>query len=216
MHLLIDGEQRWLTPLKAFRAAHHLPETFCLEAFSPKNWAGLGSLESAGGMLNDLRADLLAHLPPTIMLPAWLSLLPDYVQHFERGLRAINPQVGLREPEIEFAAAGFSDVLNAHAIALMRASRAGFTPGLFRDAYNQWLMDSIRLFAEVHHVEQAGAVWQVQVISHAYGRVGLRVRLPDSVEYVYDPALACPAEGFMFSLLESIAAQVETVIKRDI
>ena len=54
----------------------------------------------------------------------WLAFLPQYARLFEDKLYEINPQVGLKDVEIEFAVAGFSDVLHHVAYGLLR----GFTP----------------------------------------------------------------------------------------
>jgi hypothetical protein len=207
MQLQIDGAVHSFIPLKRFCADFDLPEMFSVEYFTPKDWTGLGRIDSAGAALNSLRVQMLAAIPARLSPIQWMNMLPGYVRQFEVGLRSINPQVGLRESEIEFAVSGFSDVLNAHASALI--GQAG--QAVFARVYEQWLWDSVRVFSEGHTFNHRGESWMVHIISHAYGRVGLRVTTTNAIHYVYDPVLACPAEGFMHGLLEAVATQIETV-----
>jgi hypothetical protein len=209
MQVQVEGAARVFTPLKVFRAEQGLPDGFSVDHFQPKDWVGLGRIDAAGAELNRLRDGLLAALPGKLTALAWLQQVPGYVGQFEAGLRAINPQVGLREPEIGFAVAGFSDVLNAHSMALI-GKQAGRR--LFAGVYDQWLHSSVRVFADGFPYSHRGENWQVQVISHAYGRIGLRVTTAAGIHYVYDPALACPAEGYMYGLLEAICTRVEAII----
>jgi hypothetical protein len=208
MRLTIDGQPRQLTPIKDFRAAHSLPSEFGVALFEPKDYTGLGRIDHAGAELNTVRAALLDALPVHLPARDWLAFLPDYARLFEEKLYAINAQVGLKDVEIEFAVAGLSDVLHQVAYALLR----GFTPPpareFFHTIYSQWLDNSVKVFSESYSYDHAGQAWQIQLIAHAYGRAGLVVRTTGEIHYVYDPALGCPAEGFMTALLAEIVGRM--------
>ena len=109
-------------PIKAFRAAHQLPNTFNIALFKSKDYAGLGRIDEAGAALNQLRTAVIAALPEHLLPMNWLSVLPDLTNLFEAQLYQINDQVGLRDVEIEFAVAGFSDALQAYAYAFAYAN----------------------------------------------------------------------------------------------
>jgi hypothetical protein len=215
MHLTIDGSPRPLVPIKDFRAAHNLPPEFGVVYFEPKDYDGLGRIDRAGAELNTVRAAMLDALPATMTARNWLTFLPDYARLFESQLYAINAQVGLKDVEIEFAVAGLSDVCQALAYALLRpdspSTRSGEGDGgrgLFHAVYSQWLDNSLKVFTQVYPYTHANENWQMQIFAHAYGRAGMLVRRPDAADYVYDPALGCPAEGFMAALLGEIAARM--------
>jgi hypothetical protein len=213
IRLTIEGEARELTPIKLFRTAYDLPPEFGVAFFEPKDWTGLGRIDRAGAELNSVRSAMLDALPAQMAVRGWLAFLPDYVRLFESKLYEINPQVGLKDVEIEFAVAGLSDVLQAAAYELVirhpqqgegfKLSPTDVTQ-FFRTVYTTWLDNSVRVFTETYTYAHRADTWQIQIFAHAYGRAGLIVRMSDAVHYVYDPALACPAEGFMAALLGEI------------
>jgi very-short-patch-repair endonuclease len=88
--------------------------------------------------------------------------------------------------------------------------RGGVNPAssLFRQIYNEWLDNSLKVFSQIYSYEHQGQVWQVQIIAHAYGRAGMVIHAGDETYYVYDATLGCPAEGFMATLLADIAARM--------
>jgi hypothetical protein len=218
MHLTIDGSPRQLIPIKDFRAVHNLPPEFGVAYFEPKDYDGLGRIDRAGSELNTVRAAMLDALPAMIPARHWLTFLPDYAHLFESQLYAINAQVGLKDVEIEFAVAGLSDVCQALAYALLRTDSPSLRSGegagewgsrdFFHPIYTQWLDNSLKVFTQTYSYAHAAENWQIQIFAHAYGRAGLVVRRPDVTDYVYDPALGCPAEGFMTALLGEIAARM--------
>ncbi len=53
-------------------------------------------------------------------------------------------------------------------------------------------------------------MWSIRLIAHAYGRAELIVETPNATYYVHDPALGCPAEGFMASLLMEVYEKMQT------
>lgn len=210
MLLTIEGISYTLTPLKDFRALHDLPPDFGMAFFEHKDYIGLGRIDRAGGELNRVRAAVLAALPERMQVRNWLDFLPSLTGVFQSQLEAINPQVGLKAVEIEYAVAGFSDVCRAFAYALLRAQTSrSETPG-FQSVYHDWLNQSAHLFSEIHPLTLRDQTWHIQIIAHAYGRIGLRIQTPDGVNAVYDPSLACPAEGFMTSLLHEVAGRMQT------
>lgn len=208
MHLMMDGQMREFVEIRAFRASQGLPEEFRVAYFEPKDYTGLGSIEHAAHDLVDLRRRLLAAMPSLPTLPQWMAYLPGLQQLFRDQLEAINEQVGLREVEIDFAAAGFGDVCQAWVYALVHAQASRQPPPPFKQVYAEWLYSTIRQSALVHRYQD----WQVQMITHAYGRIGLAASRGDQTFYVYDAALACPAEGYMLTLLSDVTAQIAKAV----
>jgi hypothetical protein len=208
MHLTIDGQPRAFIPIKQFRAEHGLPPEFGVALFEPKAWEGLGRIDRAGAELNRVRSAVLVALPASASPSGWLALLPDLSRLFEDNLREINPQVGLKDVEIAFAVGGFSDVCQAMAYALLRAKAAGEPAPAFHAVYAGWLDSTARVFSHIHTYTHNGESWRVQIVAHAYGRAGLVAQTPSATYYVYDPALGCPAEGFMAALLAEVCGQM--------
>jgi hypothetical protein len=206
MHLLIDGQTRSFQPIKAFRAQYDLPPEFGVKLFEPKDYTGLGSIERAGTELNQVRTAVLASTPRGLSPSAWLGALPALQSQFRAELHRINPVVKLHEVEIDFAAAGFGDMTQAFVYALLRARAAGDPPPPYEAVYGAWLNSTVRVSGLVHHYRYRTYDWAIQIVNHAYGRAGLIVSMADEQHYVHDPALGCPAEGFMWSLLAEITA----------
>jgi hypothetical protein len=208
MQLVIDGVARDFVPLAAYRAAHGLPDDFSLALFHPKDFTGLGRIDSAeaGAQLNALRASILERTPAGLHPSDWLTLLPGLADAFRMTLNTINPVVGLHDEEIDFAAAGFSDVLHALAYASLRAGAYAD----FRAVYSEWLMNSVTIAPALAPYPHAGDTWHVQLVYTAYGRAGLVVMRPGAGEadYVQDGALGCPAEGYMLGLLRDVYARL--------
>ncbi len=202
MRLTLDGALRAFTPIKAFREAHGLPPEFGVALFEPKDFTGLGRIDQVGAELNGVRAAVLAAIPPNLPLQQWLTFALELTRLFTKKLYEINPKVRLRDVEIEFAAAGFADVCQAVVYALLSAR--GAEPPSFEAIYGDWLDQSARVSQTVHRYDD----WQVQIVTHAYGRAGLVVRAGDETYYVQDSSLGCPAEGYMMALLADVAARI--------
>jgi hypothetical protein len=212
MKLLIEGTQRIFTPIHRYREVHHLPADFGVARFEPKDYTGLGSIDSAdaGAALNTLRAAILAAVPERAApedLPAATDMLASV---FRTQLYAINSSVGLKPVEIDFAVAGFADVTQNYAYALLRARLSRSPAPSFAEVYSGWLESSARVATTLHEYRHEGNIWHIRVVSHAYGRTGLVVQRADGEEYVEDSALACPAEGFMLRLLKEVCAGLLT------
>lgn len=206
MRLTIDGAPRTFTPIRAFREAHGLPPAFGVALFEPKDYTGLGRIDQAGAELNAVRVAVLAAMPSKLAMREWLGFAPQLTARFVSQLYAINAKVQLRDVEIEFAAAGFADVCQAVIYALLRAQSGDAPP--FEAIYGAWLDQTARVSQTIH--EYGG--WQIQIVTHAYGRAGLIVRDGAETSYVQDAALGCPAEGYMASLLAEVAARITASI----
>jgi hypothetical protein len=198
MRLIIENAERQLIPIKDFRQAHALPESFSVAHFEPKDFAGLAAIDKAGQEMNSLRQGLLDMLPASLNKMALLSVSDGQREAFRAGLYSINEKIGLKPEEVEFAVSGFGDVLQNWAYALIRGNAD------FRAIYTQWLNDSVRVSQNVHEYAQQGQIWRVNILNHAYGRMGLKVQIGDAVYYLTDSIYSCPAEGYMLGLLGDI------------
>lgn len=211
MQLTINGSPRIFIPINQFRAQYALPDIFGVRFFEPKDYTGLAALDQAGEALNGLRSQMIALLPAQLKMPDLMPVLDHLQDGFDAALRAINPQVGLREPEIGFAVAGLGDMLQTWGYALIRAQVAKTTPPDFQQVYAEWLQQSVRVSSTQYDYTHENTVWQIQIVNHVYGRVGLVVRTDEATLYVQDMREACPAEGFMLLLLRDIT---DTLLKR--
>lgn len=220
MNLTIEGQQRELTDIRTFRALHGLPADFGVAYFEPKDYTGLGSIEGAGAVLNQVRDAVLDYLDDAGLpdrgaaahVSSLMVFLPRLAGFFRDRLRDINDQVRLRDVEIDYAVSGFDDVNHRLLYALAQAQITRTPPPTFEAVYQSWLDDSCRVSSTVHKYPHRGMVWHIQIINHAYGRVGLVVQRGDHTEYISDAALACPAEGFMYKLLAAVAEQITSSV----
>lgn len=206
--LRLDGQTIILIALRTFREQHQLPAAFGVATFEPKDTRGLARLDGAGPALTRLQKDVLAALPPRVTLPDLLAQCERLQRAFERALWAINAEVGLKDVEVDFAVAGFGDALHAYAYALIQARTTQQETPAFGEVYRQWLNEGVRLSQRVHTYQHQGADWQVRVLNNVYGRIGLAIQHGDTLSYVADVRLACPAESFMASLLGACAAHL--------
>lgn len=221
MQLTIAGQTHTFTPLQTFRSQRRLPDDFNLAHFEPKDWQGLGRLEGSGKALAMVRERVLGAVPQTVTLNNLLPQVEALTDLFQHELVAINPQIGLREVEVDFAVAGFADVSQAAAYQLLRLSHTyrhdptQIEPAFdFSAIYQNWLDASTRLSATVHFYSYENVQYEVQVIYNAYGRVGLRVQVAAEVYYVADTALACPASNYMLDLCREVAQALCSALVR--
>jgi hypothetical protein len=208
MQLLIENELRTFIPIKTFRATHGLPDEFGIGFFEPKDYAGLGRIDKAGADLNEIRPIILDAIPTRMPLEGWLGFLPDLSRLFQNKLDEMNPQVGLKSAEIEFAVSGFSDVCHALVYGMIRAHAGGQPFPSFQQIYTDWLNTTVKISTTVHSYLHIDAVWPVQIVNTAFGRTGLIIWTDSVTYYVEDTSLACPADGFMFGLLNEVAARI--------
>jgi hypothetical protein len=208
MRLTIEGQIHDFIPIKEFRARFDLPLAFGVALFEPKDYAGLGRIDRAGAELNTVRQTVLEAIPDRMPLQNGMAFLSELTALFQRKLYDINPHVGLKDVEIEFAVAGFGDVCQALLYALLRARAGGNPLPDFHQLYGEWLDSSVRIFGETYEYTHAGQTWRVRLLAHAYGRAGLIVDTGAETHYVYDPSLGCPAEGYMAALLSDVAERI--------
>ena len=203
--ITLNSQSHSLIPIHTFRAQHNLPQSFGVSMFEPKDYTGLAALDQVGADLQSLRSCVLVAVPIT---PARMDL-PSSVDRlqeaFEVELRTINFRIGLREPEIEFAVAGFGDVCRTWAYALIRGRG---TPLDFASVYMEWVNASIRISSQEHIYMVHGETWCVRILNAIYGRIGLEVKTPDETLYIADSIYACPVEGFMSTLLQEVAERL--------
>lgn len=192
-------------PIAAFRHAHALPKTFGVAYFQPKDFTGLASIDGAGAHLQHLRNELLGALPTTIARPLLLAQCEALAHDFAQRLQSINVHIGLRESELGFAVAGFSDFLQSWAFAQWRAYAQHQPPPTAAQVYAQWLSQSMRLEGSAHAYAHANVTWQVWVVHDLYGRAGLLVDTGTARHAVADPVYSCPANAFMQGLLCALA-----------
>lgn len=208
---ILDGHPHAFIPLRQARAALGLPPGFGVALFEPKDYTGLARLDHTSPALARLYETVLAAAAATSTadLLAWAGQVTAV---FTAELRQINPTVGLREPEITFAADSLSDVLRAWAYTLIRSRATYMPPPPFATVHHEWLMGTIRRSSTRHRFDHKHQVWNVQIVTHAYGRFGLIMEADTApgdtgrILHIYDPALACPAEGFMTRLVETITS----------
>lgn len=210
--LTLHGQAHAFTPIREYRLLYGLPPEFGVSTFEPKDYSGLASIEQAGAALNQVRDAVLEYVAQMGAQPCapttLLNVLPRLTEFFRQQLYAINDQVQLKDVEIDYAVSGFDDVNQRLLYAMIQADAAKSPLAEFEVIYRAWLDDTVRLSSTVHRYEHRGEAWQVQIINHAYGRMGLLVRRGDELDYVYDSALACPAEGYMMRLLADVAAHL--------
>lgn len=206
----VDGINQQFILLRTYRETHRLPAEFHINAFEAKTYTGLGSIDSASNELATLRHNVLNRLVAHTQPQNWLNHNPSLQTIFHDELLAINAKIGLHDSEVDFAMAGFGDVCHQWIYALVYAQASKKPPPPFATVYQQWLMDSLRVASTVHDYTHENIPWQVQVISHAYGRFGLQIQRGTETDYVLDTRLACPAENFMDALLMSVAEHIQT------
>ncbi len=206
MQLVIDGQPCQFIDIQEFRAQHQLPPEFGLNLFEPKDSADLGTLNEGGTALNELRDALLQALPQRTTLPELLGFIGRLSNLFRVKMMEINETIGLKQVEIDFAAAGFEDVCQTWFYAIMRGQPD------FQVTYTQWLNDSARLSSTMHPYIHGQAAWTIQVVNTIYGRVGLAVDTGSALFYVRDYSMSCPAEAFMLKLLLTITARLQAAL----
>ncbi|MCI0712219.1 MAG: hypothetical protein L0154_18840 [Chloroflexi bacterium] len=209
MQLPVGGVLHTFIDARVYRQQHNLPDDFGVNTFEAKSYDGLGSISHAGDVLRAMKDRFLAEMPAYPLPHQWLLMQEQEQNRFHTLLVETNHHVGLREAEIDFAVAGFVNVYSQWVYALIHAVSTRTSPKPFEQIYRDWLDESIRVASQSHHYESNGEVWQVQIVSHVYGRIGLQMQRGDIVEYVYDHSLACPAERFMETLMTEVAAHIQ-------
>lgn len=215
MELIIDGKHTTFAPLQIFCKQWNLPAEFGVNYFEPKDSAGLGSIKKAGDALAHMKQKILVSIPLTIPVVSLLSVSDILAKSYQYELQIANEHVGLRLHDVGFAVAGFQDVIQAVIYELVRLNHtyrgdltkigAEFN---FVTVYHNWLNASVRPSSTVHTYTHNNKQFQVRIINHIYGRVGLAVDVDNEVYYVADKTLACPGENYMFDLCEAVAIRL--------
>ncbi len=211
MQLTLDGITPTFISLADFRVQWGLPDEFALVLFEPKDW-DVGSMDGSGRAMTALRQHVIAGVPAQVSLTELLPRVEALVNLFEREMLAINTQIGLREVEVDFAVAGFADVMRGAAYQLIQLGqecrgnlaevRRRFDFGV---VYQGWLDASARLAGKTYAYTSQNRHFEIQTIYNPYGRVGLKIRVENEDYYVTDLTLACPAASFMQGLCYGVA-----------
>ena len=213
MKLVIDDTEHDLLPIKTFREQHNLLGTFGIAQFEPKNYEGLGRLDKAGSDMNDLRDHVLQLIPDSITIQELMGFI-DHIQfQFQTDLFNINEAISLKDVEVEFAVAGFGDVLRSMIYKMIPAKASKQEMPAFEGIYYGWINDSVRVSSQIHKYPHHSEIWHIQVINHVYGRAGLKVQRSDEVVYIEDGHYLCPAEGFMYALLKDVTHKIWNAIR---
>ena len=215
MQLLINHQLQQLIPIQIFRQTWHLPDKFGLPFFEPEDRQDLGNMEQAGPALNELKDMVLQALPNKTGLDELFAEVSRLAAYFQFALETVNPQIGLRQPEIDFARSGFEDILQGAVDQLVRLGHTHRTqPELidqqfdYDEIYQTWLNDATRVATETKQFEHNGQTFIVHIVYNPYGRIGLEVQVNGEMYYVADPRLACPAASFMKTLCQAVAQQL--------
>jgi hypothetical protein len=209
MELKLEGQNRTLISIQAFRRRWGLPASFGVAYFEPKDWEGLGSIEGAGAPLAMIKQRIIEAIEPELTLPGLIAEVDRLTTLFQHELARVNDRIGLRQVELDFAVSGFRDILQAAAYELTqlfythrRDLKRACAELDFLAVYQDWLNDWARVSGTKYRYEHAGVQFGVWVIYDAYGRVGLKVEVSgaEAVYYIQDPSLGCPAANYMQDL----------------
>lgn len=213
MQLTLNGQRRHFTSLKKFSAEYNLPSEFGVAFFEPKNRPNLGSIDGAGPQLAAIRQDVLAVVPANLMIDQLLPAVKQIAFSFRLALERENNRIGLHPPEVDFAAAGFADVLQAVAYRLVQLQPSGAALD-FDAVYQGWLDDSVRVSVAESHYAHNGEDFLVRLVNNIYGRVGLIVTVAGQTHYVQDTSQACPAASFMDDLCRDVSHKLGAALNR--
>lgn len=205
MNFTINGKQQSFIPIKTFRDTHQLASDFGVAIFEPKDFVGLAVIDKAGAVLQELRQALLEAISEKITVAELLTCVDTLREMFRAGLHGSNQLIGLKPEEVEFAVSGFGDVLTDWAYELIQKRS---TPADIRIIYYQWLQNSLRLSQTIHTYQHDVDQWQIQIVNHVYGRMGLLVIIKADEFYVLDGGYTCPAQGYMQNLLTDIGQKI--------
>jgi hypothetical protein len=153
---------------------------------------------------------VLEAIPAQMPLHEWLAYLPNLTRLLENKLHEVNPEIGLKSVEIEYAISGFESVIRGLIYTMIRAHAEGQAFPAFDTIYQDWLDDSVRISSTVHPYTHQGQTWAIQIVNNAYGRVGMMVWTEEETYYMHSSRLACPAEGYMLSLMTEVADHIIT------
>ena len=208
MKLRIDDIEHQLLPLKDFRVEHGLPPEFSVAMFEPKDYTGLGHIDMAGNEMNVLRNHILQLIPDSLAIVDLLQFIDRLQFQYQTDLFSINEAIGLKDIEVEFAVAGFGDMLRTLAYAIIPAKVNKQAMPSFDTIYYRWLNDSVRISSQIHEYLHNGKIWKIRIINHVYGRAGLHIQMDAVDVFVSDGVYLCPAAGFMYTLLKDASGKI--------
>jgi hypothetical protein len=215
MWFTVHGQPRSFTPITIYRAEHQLPDTFGVALFQPKDYSALGSMEHSGKALQMLQTMMLDAIPNGTPSSGWTAFVVQLQMHFRTQLIQANTAIGLRPSEISYAVIGFNDVCQQVIHALLSARMRNMPPPTFDTVYTRWLNSTLAVSQNYFDTTHGGESWRVHLVRHIYGRMGLVVHRPQDTDYVYDPAISCPAEAYMGSLLRRVAERLTAAITQE-
>ena len=211
MRLEIEGELREFVPLSTFRGRWKLPSEFGVAYFEPKDW-DVGAMDySSHETLKEIKHAVVAGVPKTLLNSDLLLQPQRLAAIFREKLQVANVHIGLNEDQLDFAVDGFQNILQNISYDLIRLQQTYRDPleaqrqFNFDAIYQQWLNDSVTIFAKTYTYAQAGTDFEIRIISYVYGRMGFQARVAGDTYYVLDMTLACPAWRFMGQLSRSVA-----------
>jgi len=204
-----------LISLEAFRAQFELPDTFGVAEFEPKNWVGLGSMDGAGQGLKRVEQAVLNMLPGQVSPAHLLDLGDGLSTRFYQELKIANQEIGLSPVEVEFAVAGFKDVLQGISYQLIQQYKLPGDPLQnlseafdVEKIYQDWMQANTQVSGTTHTYPHGDRVFACRVMYDPYGRLGLLVEVEGLTFHVLDTSLACPAANFMHRLLTQVGNRI--------
>lgn len=210
MKLEINGELCHLLPIREFRIRNLLSPEFGINAFLPKDYTGLGRIDEAKAELQLVHAAVVAAVPKQLP-PSWMGLTLELQAVFQVHLTVYNYRIGLKRSEIEYAVLGFGEVVQSFVMGLINGWMYRQPIPTFEDIYSDWLNRTTQLSQRVFDYPHQGINWEVRLIKHAYGVMGLAVDTGENTFYVHDAERKCPAEGFMFNLLKEVTGKINAI-----
>lgn len=215
MLLIIDGQPRAFVPIRQFRKLNRLPEEFGLPLFSWKEQTGSLDLHQVHEHLSRVRAPVLRTLAKGKGSLDWLSFGLKLELVFRERLRALSAATGLSIMDVEYISACFGDLCDTYIYCCLRARSKDRSIPYFQSVYLDWVSDTVHISQLVHCYVHDGEIWRVQVVTNAFGHVGLIVDTTEDTHYVEDNTETRPISRFIVSLLLEVASQIGTAIGQD-
>jgi hypothetical protein len=212
---IIRGQARQFIAIAEFRENYQLEDNFALELFQPKDYQELGSIEGAGSDLAAFYETILAAIPSHTPGSGWMAFLMELQILFRHQLYAINAHIGLKASEVDYAALNFGVICQEFISSLINKRMRDQTDACFDEVYKTWLNRTIEMslrYFYLYHDE----LWHIELVRHAYGRMGLIIKTHADTHYVYDASLACPAEKFMEQLSRAIAEKISAAFYQNL
>lgn len=215
MLLIIDGQPRLFVPIRQFRRLNRLPDEFGIPLFRWKEQVAISGFAHMQDKLHEIRVAVLRTLFQGKGNLSWLSFALKLELVLRKRLLELTSDSELSRLEAEFTAACFGDLCATYVYSCLRARAGERSIPYFQSVYLDWLSETVRISQLVHCYVHDGALWRIQVVTHAFGRVGLIVDTAEDIHYVEDNEEASPAARFLVSLLVEVAAQMGQGIAQD-